>query len=200
MAFSELTISAFHFFLSGEDTRFHLGFSHIYGWRWSIALWILAFHTIISVIIAEVMGRSYGKPWLWFIVAFFIPVIGPIAILLYHALLASSSADARKQTFWEKVLFSRPVSLRKAIFREQARAGEVQLIDYGGKIKSREVTESNNEIEDLIKTGRYADARGVAWKLMEIAIDSGDKPGTARYQEYLEVIAQRESLSSGDDI
>jgi len=172
--------------------------------KWLIYLSALAFHGVIAVILTELMGRTYGKWWLWFTVAFFLPLIGAISILLYHSILSTSVTEARQQTFWERILFGAPVSLRRALAKEYSNAREVKLSDYKPYKNNNGARSPSNgadpEIESLLEAGKYGEARAVAWNLMEISREAQDKPNINRYQEYLEVIAERQSMDTGEEV
>lgn len=182
-----------------DDTRSRLAYTPVQEFKWSIYLYLLALHGIIAAIVTELMGRSYGKWWLWFIISFCLPLIGPVAILLYHHIVSSSVIEARKRSFWERMLMSAPVSLLKHFHNEQRRAQEVVLLERR-QTSSIERNGRDPEIEALIIQGRFSEARTQAWKLLEIAIESHHQSQIDKYQEYLEIIAEKESISSGREV
>jgi hypothetical protein len=174
----------------------------VHQFKWLIYLSALAFHGVISVILTELMGRTYGKWWLWFTISFLLPVIGPISILMYHWILSTSVTEARQQTFWDRMLFGGPVSLRKILLKEQASAQEVKLTPYRPftNNNTKPTNGSDPEVDRLIKQGNFGEARALAWNLMEIAREAQDGPSVNKYQDYLEVIAVKQSMESGEDI
>ena len=171
----------------------------LHEFRWWIIICLLAFHTVVSVIVMELMGRTYGKYWLWLAVVFCFPVIGLIAILLYHSIAFCGVQEARRRSFWERVLFSGPVSLIRAMQKEQARAQEVTLHAYVQGSGDHKRKEHDTEIDSLLSQGKFGEARGHAWKMMEIAREAGHAEQVTKYMDYLEVIALKESADSGVD-
>ena len=182
-----------------HDSRYNVALMPVHEFSWWIIVCLLALHGVLAAIISELMGRTYGKWWLWFVIAISLPLIGPIVVLLYHWIVSTSVADARKATFWERVLWGGPVSLARALQREKARAVEVSLHNYSPPNTKSSVNHRDPEIEALLIRGKFSEARGHAWKMLEIARESGHSEQIARYQEYLEVIALRESEESGLD-
>ena len=49
----------------------------------------------------------------------------------------------------------------------------------------------------MIKQGDFGGARAQAWQIMGVAQDACDRDTIARYQEYLEIIAEAEALAEG---
>lgn len=183
-----------------EDTRYTLLQIPLGQFRWLIYISALAMHMVIAVIITELMSRSYSKWWLWFTVAFCFPIVGPISILWYHYIAATAVSQARKGSFWERLLFSNPVSLYKNFMKQQAVAQEATLYKSLPVSSGRRSFKRDAEIEALIVRERFDSARAHAWKMMEIARESSDAGQIERYQEYLEIIAEKESLASGSDL
>ncbi len=181
------------------DTRADFAIVPLHEFKWWIYLWVLAFHTVLAVILTELMGRTYGKPWLWFIIAFCLPLVGPITILLYHLILYRSVLEARRQTFWNRMLAEGPVSLLKGLVKERARAREVVLEDYRPPAVSIRENGDDPKIELLLMQSRFGEARAHAWKMLEIARELGDSEKKAIYHEYLEIIAEQEAIHSGKD-
>ena len=181
-------------------SRFHLANIPIHEFSWWIVLWALALHTIVAVIITELMTRTYGKWYRWLFISFFIPVVGPIVILLYHLIAYESVRAARSQSFWERFLLSGPVSLRRAFLKEHARAQEVKLYAVRPKSPRSSIKIRDAVIEDALSQEKFGEARGQAWKMMEIARESKDFEILERYQDYLEIIADQESQNMGTDI
>jgi hypothetical protein len=182
-----------------NDSRYHLALVPVHEFRWWIYICLIALHTIVSVIIMELMGRTYKKYWLWLLVAFCFPVVGAIAIFIYHTIASTGMREARRRSFWERILQSGPVSLLRALQKEQSRAQEVKLHVYvqgNGKPKSNG---HDAEIEALLSQGRFRDARGHAWKMIEIAREAGHGDQITKYLDYLEVIALKESAATGID-
>ncbi len=167
---------------------------------WMIILSVVALHGIVSAILTELMSRTYRLWLLWFLIAFCLPVIGAVTILMVHLTLSASVTESRKQSFWERVLLDSPVSLRRLLIREQARAREVTLSPYKPVATVGMSNGADPEIDALLREGRYPEARAHAWKMMEIARESLDNAGTMRYQDYLELIAEREAVDSGGDV
>ncbi len=170
----------------------------VHQFKWLIIFSIVAFHGVTSAILTELMGRTYGKYWLWYIICFTLPVIGPVSVWLYHTMLSTATMDARRRVFFERLLRGGPVSLRKLLIKERNEAQEVKLISYNNEL-NRSKNGTDPELENLISEGKFAEARARAWKVMEIARDSGDDPTTGKYQHYLEIIAEQESIGSGAD-
>jgi len=196
----EVTTALLHTLTNGavDDTRFTLANVPIAQFSWWILLCFLALHGVITAILTELMGRSYGKWLLWFVIAFCLPVIGPISIWLYHLILSSSVTDARRQAFWERVLSSPPANLVRAFWREQARQEEIKLkpVSHYRDVAYRP-NGTDPEIDALLRNQKYAEARGRAWRMLDIAHELRDTPKTRIYQDYLEIIAEQEALNSG---
>jgi len=171
----------------------------LHQFKWLIILSALALHGVISVILGELMGRSYGKSLLWFAIAFLLPVVGPVLIWLYHITLSNSVTGARKQTFWERLLAGGPVSLVRVLLKEQARAKEVKLHDFKVSPQIHRKNGNDTEIDELIARNDFGNARAHAWKIIEVARETRDESTVAKYQEYLEVIAEQESITVGRD-
>jgi hypothetical protein len=165
--------------------------------KWEIILFLLAMHAVITAIVTELMSRSYGKWWLWLIIAFALPVVGPISIFLYHCILSSAVGDARKQSFWDRFFLSSPVSLYKAHLRDQKRSEPPRLHDFHLNSPNGERPRRDSQIEACLIKEEYNAARAHAWKMMEIARDAADAEQIERYQHYLEIIAEKEHLSGG---
>lgn len=183
-----------------DEGRVALAYLPVREFKLWIYLCMLALHTIVAVIITELMSRTYGRWYLWLAIAFVLPLIGPIAILLYHSIIASSVTEARRRSFWERLLFSGPVSLYRILLKEQARAQEVNLSPFGAQSKRIQSSARDPKIDGLLEHGKYAEARAHAWKMMEIARESRDTGQDERYQRYLELIAEKESLNAGSDL
>jgi hypothetical protein len=183
-----------------DDSRLNLALAPVHGFGWLVYVSLLALHTILAVIITELMSRTYGKWWLWLAVAFLFPIIGPIAIYLYHTIVSTSVSDARKRTFWERTLLNGPVSLSRILLKEKAKAQEVILLEPMPRTGGPECSVHDTEIDALLDQGKFTQARGLAWKMMEIAREAKHQNQIAKYQEYLEVIAERESVESGVDL
>ena len=181
-----------------DDSRYRLALMPLHEFTWWIIICLLALHTIIAVIIAELMGRTYGKWWLWLIVAFCFPFVGPVAIYLYHVIVSSSIIEARKKSFWERWLFSGPVSLDRALQREQLRAQQVTLRNYNpNPVDKGRVNGQDAEIEALLRLGKFGDARAQTWKMLDIAKEAQHQEQIDKYLDYLEIIAIQESSESG---
>ncbi len=183
-----------------DDTRYTLLRLPLGQFKWLIYISAGAMHMIIAVIISELMSRSYRKWLLWFLVAFCFPIVGPISILWYHHIAAKAVSELRKESFWERLLFSNPVSLYKNFMKQQAVAQEATLHNPRPFSSGRSSFKRDAEIEALIVHERFDSARAHAWKMMEIARESSDADQIERYQEYLEIIAEKESLTSGSDL
>lgn len=183
----------------GDDSRYNLALVPVHEFRWWIFICLIALHTVVSVIIMELMGRSYKKYLLWLAVAFCFPVVGAIAILLYHNIASSSVREARRRSFWSRLLQSGPVNLLRALQKEQAQAQEVKLHTYVQGNGNHKNNGHDPEIESLLEQGKFRDARGHAWKMMEIAKEAGHTDQVTKYLDYLEIIAQRESAETGVD-
>ena len=171
----------------------------LHQFKWLIILSALALHGVISVILGELMGRSYGKSFLWFAFAFLFPIVGPVIIWIYHLTLSSFVTGARKQTFWERLLTGGPVSLVRVLLKEQARAKEVKLHDYKVSPQIHRKNGNDAEIDELIARNDFGSARAHAWKIIEVARETRDVSTVAKYQEYLETIAEKESITVGRD-
>ncbi len=184
----------------GRDSAIEFVAIPVHQFKWMIYLSILAFHGVVAVILTELMGRTYGKPWLWFILAFGLPVVGWGTIGLYHLIMATTVTDARQQTFWERVLEGGPVSLLKILRREQAQAQEVKLVSYNVNPECGAMNGNDPELNKLLEDGKYNEARAIAWNMMEISRDANDQVNVDKYQYYLEIIAQSESMNSGVDL
>lgn len=178
------------------DNRYEFLSMPVHQFKWWIVLCFLAFHGVISVIVTELMTRSYGKWYIWLPVAFLIPFFGPVMIYLWHLGMASSSAGTRRSTFWERMLYSGPVSLARILLREKELARETELRDVR-PVVIRSVETKDIALEQLLAQERFAEARAQAWRMMDIAKDMRDNFKIAQYSEYLELIAERESLASG---
>jgi len=183
-----------------EGSRLHLALIPLREFSWWTYVSFLAFHGILAAIIAELMGRSYGKWWLWLAVALAFPIVGPIAILLYHLIASSAVTEARRKTFWERVLFTGPVSLLRAFQKEQARAREITLRPVNMSATRKRMNGADPELEQLIEQGKFNEARGLAWKMIEIARQTSLEDRIAIYMEYLEIIALKEASESGIEI
>lgn len=183
-----------------DDSRFDLAIVPLHQFKWWTYLYLLAFHTVVAVIITELMGRSYGKWWLWLAVAFLLPIIGPISIFLYHLVASSAVAKARQGSLWERILATGPVSLLRAFRKEQAIAQEPVLYRLRPGSGVIQAGSRDANIEALLTKEEYEQARGHAWKMLDIAREAGDSAQIERYQEYLEVIAEKQSLSNGMDL
>lgn len=190
-----LTIFYLHLFNSNSDIE--MLSVPVHQFKWLIILSALALHGVIAVILAELMGRSYGNSMLWFAIAFFLPFVGPISIWLYHLALSNYAVDARKKTFWDRVMFGGPVSLSRILLKEQAMAQEVTLHNYKTNVHVQKVSDKDPDIDAMIEQGDFSGARAHAWQIMGVAQDAGDKDTIARYQRYLEIIAEEEALSEG---
>jgi hypothetical protein len=184
----------------GDGSRYHLLVMPLSEFRWWIYLWFLAFHTVLAVILTELMSRTYGKPALWFILNFFLPLIGPVVTLWYHLIISSSISGARKETFWERVLSAKPVSLFKVFIREQARAQEITLDPPKPTNLEFRADGSDPNIDGLLEQGKYSEARAHAWKMLEIAHELKDKSRIATYQEYLEIVAEQQAINTGREL
>jgi len=182
-----------------NDSWFNYLAMPLHQFTWMIVLSVVALHGIVSTILTELMSRTYRHWFLWFLIVFCLPVIGAVTILMVHLTLAASVMESRKQSFWERVLLDGPVSLRKLLVREQARAREVTLSPYKPVATRGMSNGTDPQIDALLRQGRYPEARAHAWKMMEIARESFDNAGTVKYQDYLELIAERESVDSGGD-
>ena len=183
-----------------EDSRYDLALVPVNQFRWWIYLWFVALHTIVAVILTELMGRTYGKPLLWFALSFLLPLVGPVTIFIYHIILSTSVTEARKQTFWERVLVGAPVSLQKMFFREHRRAQEAKLSSFYEPDLRFRPDGADPEIDKLLQMGKFQDARAHAWKMLEVAKELNDRSQTRTYQQYLEIIAEQQSLNSGREI
>jgi len=197
MPIISLEIANLHMLETGTSIEFLS--MPLHQFKWLIILSALALHGIIAVILTELMGRSYGKSMLWFAIAFFLPLVGPVSIWLYHITLSSSVTGARRQTFWDRVLLGGPVSLARILVKERAMAQEVTLHDYKSVQNFRSKESMDLEIEEMISSGDFGGARAQAWKIIEVARDARDDSTVAKYQEYLEIIAEEESISVGQD-
>ncbi len=200
MEFFNLTSVQIFFQSSSPDSRFELANMPIGQFKWWIILCVLALHTIIAVIITELMTRTYGRWYIWLPLALALPVIGPIGIYFWHLGIASSLIKARKKTFWKRVLFDVPVSLYRILLREQARTQEVVLNDVRPVNKRVSPVTKDPELEKLLASESFAEARALAWRMLEIATDMHDTPNINLYQEYLSVIGDRESMASGIEL
>jgi hypothetical protein len=185
---------------AGRDSSIEFSAIPIHQFKWMIYLSLLALHGVMTVIITELMGRTYGKAWLWFILAFGLPIVGPVTMYLYHQIMFTTMQDARQQTFWERLLRGSPVSLRKSLAIEQRRAQEVKLVEYNVNQKKSRSNGTDPSIERLLENGDYGEARAIAWKMMEIARETRDNNNVSRYQEYLEIIAESEAMNSGSEV
>ena len=181
---------------TAADSRYELATMPVHQFRWWIILCFLAFHGVIAVIVTELMTRSYGKWYIWLAIALAIPVFGPVMIYLWHLGMAGSTAGTRKSTFWERVLYTGPVSLGRILLREKELAQETELFDIMS-VKTRTAETKDIALEQLLNEEKFAEARAQAWRMMEIAKDTRDNNKMAQYREYLELIAERESLASG---
>jgi hypothetical protein len=196
----EVTTALFHTLADGsvDDTRFTLANVPLAQFTWWIVLCFLALHAVVAAILTELMGRSYGKPLLWFAISFCLPLVGPVSIWLYHLIVSTSVTDARRRTFWERLLSTAPANLLKAFWREQARQEEVKLRPVS---QYRDVACRPNgadpEIDALLRNQKYAEARGRAWRMLDIAHELRDVPKSRIYQDYLEIIAEQEAVNSG---
>jgi hypothetical protein len=196
---SLFSISLIHLIDVGvDDSRYDLSRMPIHEFSWWIVIYLLALHTIIAVILTELMSRTYGKWWLWLMVAFCFPLIGPIAIYLYHSIASRSILEARKKSFWERWLFYRPVSLVRALQREQMRAQEVTLRNYNpNPVNKGRINGQDPLIEELMRLKEFGQARAQAWKMLEIAKEAQHQDQIEKYLDYLEIIAIRESSDTG---
>jgi len=183
-----------------EGSRYNLLVTPLTEFKWWIYLWFLAFHTIMAVILTELMSRTYGKPVLWFLLNFFFPFVGPVVTLWYHLIISASVSSARKETFWERVLHSNPVSLLRVFTREQARAQEMTLDPPKPTNLEFRADGSDPDIDQLLEDGKYSEARAHAWKMLEIAHEQKDKSRIATYQEYLEIVAEQQAINSGREL
>lgn len=197
MEFFNLTSFQIFFQSSTPDSRYELAKMPIGQFNWLIILCVLALHTIIAVIITELMTRTYGRWYIWLPVALVLPVIGPIGIYFWHLGMASSLIKARKKTFWKRVLFDVPVSLYRVLLRDQATTHEVELNDVRPVNKKVSPVTKDPDLEKLLTSESFAEARAYAWKMLEIATDMHDTSNINLYQEYLSVIGDRESMASG---
>jgi hypothetical protein len=181
-----------------DDSRYGLALMPLHEFTWWIIICLLALHTIIAVIITELMGRTYGKWWLWLIVAFCFPFFGPVAIYLYHVIVSSSITEARKKSFWERWLFTGPVSLNRALQREQLRAQQVTLRNYNpNPVDKGRVNGQDAKIEALLRLGKFGDARAQTWKMLDIAKEAQHQEQIDKYLDYLEIIAIQEAAETG---
>lgn len=197
MEFFNLTSVQIFFQSSSPDSRYELANMPIGQFKGLIILCVLALHTIIAVIITELMSRTYGRWYIWLLLALALPVIGPIGIYFWHLGMASSLIKARKKTFWKRVLFDVPVSLYRILLREQARAQEVVLNDVRPVNNTVSPVIKDPELEKLLASESFAEARAHAWRMLEIATDMHDTSNIILYQEYLSVIGDKESMASG---
>jgi hypothetical protein len=186
--------------VGGEGSRYDLLRLPLHEFGLWIILCFLALHAVVAAIITELMTRSYGKWWMWLVVSLGLPVVGPISILLYHLIAATGLSEARKQTFWERMLLSGPVSLYRAFRIEQARWQDVKLRAFGPRRGDTQVDREDPHMEDLIRAGKFGEARAYAWEMMEIARERLDADRSEQYQQYLEVIAERQSQGEGRDL
>lgn len=184
----------------GDGSRFNLAVMPLSEFKWWIYLWFIALHTVIAVILTELMGRTYGKPVMWFLLNFFLPLVGPVVTLWYHLIISSSVAEARKSTFWERVLHTGPVSLMRVFTREQARAQELTLDPPRPTDLRFKPDGSDPELDSLLQQGEYSAARAHAWKMLEIANEQKDETAARVYQEYLEVVAEQQAINSGREL
>lgn len=197
MEFFNLTSVQIFFQSTSPDSRYELANMPIGQFKWLIFLCALALHTIIAVIITELMTRTYGRWYIWLPLALAFPVIGPIVIYFWHLGMASSLIKARKKTFWERVLYEVPVSLYRIILHERARAPEVELNDIKPTYQKASPVIKDPDLEKLLASESFAEARAYAWRKLEIATDMHDTSNINLYQEYLSVIGDRESMASG---
>ena len=181
----------------GDSSRHTLAFMPLGEFKWWIYLWFVALHTIIAVIVTELMGRTYGKWLLWFVVNFFLPVIGLIVSLWYHLIVSGSVSGARRQSFWDRFLSGTPVSLFKVFLRESHSAESMTLRSYHPTDLTFRPNGTDPEIDQLLREGYYGEARAHAWKMLEIARELNDQPKMRAYQEYLEIIAEQQAINSG---
>ncbi|HDS30135.1 MAG TPA: hypothetical protein ENN67_03740 [Firmicutes bacterium] len=172
----------------------------VHQFKWWILLYFLALHGIIAAIATELMGRTYGKWWLWFLVAFCFPLVGPVSIFLYHLIISSTVTDARKRTIWDRFFSTHPVSLYKAHLRDQARSEPPKLHNFSINPDLNNKPDRDAIIEAHLIKEEFDLARAHAWKMMEIARDSADSDQIERYQKYLEIIAEKQVISNGNEI
>jgi hypothetical protein len=183
-----------------EGSRFNLAVTPIMEFKWWILLCFLAFHVVIAVVITELMGRTYGKWWLWLLVNFLFPIVGPVACLLYNWIASTSLVEARKSTFWQRFLIDSPVSLSKTLEAERAHAQEIPLrLQTGRILEHMKQNERDMAIDSLISKGKYAEARAKTWQMMSIAMEMRQDKEVSKLQDYLDVIATRESSERGFD-
>jgi hypothetical protein len=165
-------------------------------WKWWIVLCLLALHGIIAVIVTELMTRSYGKWYIWLPVAMGIPLFGPLLIYIWHVGMATSIAETRKKTFWERMFYDSPININRILLREKERTEQVRLYTNGPNAR-RSATVKDMELEKLLEQEKFPEARAQAWRMMEIAKDMRDTGKMNQYRDYLELIAEKESLASG---
>lgn len=184
-----------------EDNRYSFASIPLHQFKWWVYLYVLAFHTILVVIVTELMTRTYGKWYVWLILSFCLPVIGPISIILYHWIVSGSLTKSRKHSFWTRMLSGGPVNLVRIFHRQQAMSEELFIRNIPrGQPRPTNSEKSNKTIEALLQQGKYNEARGHAWKMIEIARDAYDIDQIDRYQEYLEIIAEKQSLELNGDL
>ena len=181
---------------TSTDTRYDLITMPVDQFKWWIVLCFLAFHGVIAVIITELMSRSYGKWYIWLPITLGIPFFGPIMVYLWHLGMSTAASENRKNSFWERVLFDGSVNIGRFILRERQRDQDIQLLDF--KQFERRVLYSKDEaLENLLDQEKFGEARAQAWRMMEIAKDMRDSRKMAQYRDYLEIIAEKESLAAG---
>jgi hypothetical protein len=199
-----LTLSTIFFLneiITDDDSRFNLAVMPVHEFRWLIIVSLLAFHVVLSIIVTELMARTYGKGWLWFLVTFLFPFAGPVACLIYYRIASSSILEGRKKSYWSRFFFDSPVSMTKILQKEQADAREASLKLYVAPNTNAIITEKKDTvIEGLIAQGKYSEARSQTWKMMEIARERGRDDSMSKYQDYLDIIALRESSERGFEL
>ena len=181
---------------TATETRYDLLTMPVYQFKWWIILCLLAFHGVVAVIITELMSRSYGKWYIWLPITLGIPLFGPMMVWLWHVGMTSAASENRRNTFWERVLFDGSMSLGRIVMRESQIIKGIKLHEVR-PVELRHASTKDEALERLLEQEKFNEARAQAWRMMDIAKDMRDSRKMSQYSEYLELIAERESLASG---